>query len=205
VHQSEPDDLHAWPTYRNPGDYIDRDWYCTLDQGQYCYLEQGQYDLLGGFAYVLGHPCSAMWYDYRPHLWGMILEKAISPPEKALPEWAKSYGDFTILGEPAQVGDLLQATATAGGAKSIHLETTFEIFNFQLPIFNCQWGAWDESAARWYPAEVTRGLAKWTAYGGCPTLKGVNAVPEPSAIAFLALGAWIIRRRNKWESRSRKR
>jgi len=178
--------------------------YYGLDQWQYYYLEEGQYNLLGGFGYVLGHPCSAMWYDYHPYLWGTILAEAIRPPHAAVQERVDFYGKFTILGEPAQIGDVLQAFVSADGIKRIRVWTTFETFNLQLSIFNCQWGAWDESAARWYPVGLTRSLAKWTAHGVCPDLIGVNAVPEPSTIALLTLGALMIRRYDKWQTRSRK-
>jgi len=221
--QPETGDLRAWPTYCSPGDYIDRGLYYSLDQRQYYYLEEGQYNLLGGFGYLLGHPCSVMWYDYHPYLWGIILEKAISPPEKALPEWVDFYGDFTILGEPAQVGDVLQAFVSADGTKRIRVGQSTATVQGQYgdlrvlrddhltshkdaarPADMVTFGAWDKSAARWYPVEITRGLAKWTAHGVCPDLIGVNAVPEVSTIAFLALGALMIRRYDKWQTRSRR-
>jgi len=87
-------DLHAWPTYSNPGDYIDRCWYYSLDQGQYYYLEEGQYNLLGGISCMLGHPCTPLWYDYHFYWWAAILEEAIDPPEQASPKVVDS--DLTV-------------------------------------------------------------------------------------------------------------
>jgi PEP-CTERM motif len=40
----------------NAGDYLDRVWYYLLDKGQYDYLDKTQYNLMGGLSYQLGHP-----------------------------------------------------------------------------------------------------------------------------------------------------
>jgi hypothetical protein len=207
----------GWPIYANPGDYIDRYWYYCLDKGQYRYLDEGQYNLLGGLSYLLGHPCQSMWYDYHLRSWLVILEKIVSPPKKAGPEYVDFYGEFRIFGKLAQLGDILRAFVAGDDTEPIcvgqfivgvegwygdlrvfrdNSSTTAK--DGALPGETITFGAWDKSAGRWYPTEILYGRPEWT-YHEARIRVDVNAIPEPSTISFLGLGALavVLRRSQK--------
>jgi len=56
-------DYDRWYSSFNAGDYLDKEWYHLLDDWQYYYLDRGQYNLLGGLSYLLGHPCYPKLYE----------------------------------------------------------------------------------------------------------------------------------------------
>ncbi len=207
----------GWPTYANPGDYIDRYWYYCLDEGQYRYLDEGQYNLLGGLNYLLGHPCHLTWYDYHFRSWLVVLERIVRPPEKAGPEYVDFYGEFKIFGEPAQPGDILRAfvagddtepicvgqfivsvTGWYGDLRVFRDNSSTTAKDGALPGETVTFGAWDKSAGRWYPTEIVYGRPEWT-YHKARIRVDVNAIPEPSTISFLGLGvlAVVLRRGQK--------
>lgn len=183
-----------WCGYCNPGDYIDRVRYYCLDKGQYYYLDRRQYNLLGGRSYLLGHPCYPLWHGF--YWWRRVAR-----------EWVYFYGRFTIFGEPAQPGDVLRAFIAGDGHERIRVgEFTVSTEGWYgdmrvfgdipltaykegaLPNEMITFEAWDENAESWFPTEILYGLPIWTSHGARIRVD-VNAIPEPSTIGFLGLGA----------------
>lgn len=92
---SQASDCDMRQPYFNAGDYIDRVWYYLLDEGQYRYLDRGQYNLMGGLSYQLGHPC-------YPKLFERDFEQAVGFTKRVNASWLGSgTARVTIIEYPA--------------------------------------------------------------------------------------------------------
>ncbi len=192
---------------RNAGDYTDRGWYYCLDERQYYYLDKIQYNLLGGTSYMLGHPCYPLWHGYDLLWHGRYLRRETGSADEVSEEWVDFYGRLNIFDEPAQPGDKLHAFVADDNSERMRVgQFTVRVEGWYgymrvvrdnpltahkdgaLPGEIVTFEVWDESAAGWLYAEILSGLPQWSSHRAQIRVD-INAVPEPSSVGLMGLGA----------------
>jgi len=194
--------------------YFDTIWQHYLDRGQYYYLDKRQYNLLGGSAYLLGHPSYPLWYSYNFYAWPAV---KVTPHEvKIQAEWVDFYGMVTILGEPAQAGDEVFASVSGSGQIEVGQFAVvipgwygyMRVFRDNpltvdkdgaLPNDVLNFTVRQKRSGMLFPADAVSGAAIWTTHGSQIRVD-LFAIPEPSTVLTLGAGLLILSRRHFGDS-----
>ena len=163
------DGVHA-PTYA--GAYIDREWYHLLDDGQYQYLDRGQYNLLGELDYLLGHPC-------YPKLFERDSDQAVGFSNRVNTGW------FSIGGGQVPISELAVLSYHFNAGDYIDRGRYYFLDKGQYRYldrgqYNLLGGLGYSFGRSYYQIQLEGRFEK------------VVAIPEPSTIGFLGLGALVV-------------
>jgi len=169
--------LDSTPAYAercNAGDYLDRDWYCLLDEGQYYFLDRGQYNLFGELGYLLGHPC-------YPKLYERDLDQAIGFTNRVNTGWLSLCGRQVSISEYAIWTHYFNAGDYIDRGRYYYLDKGRYYYLDELQ-YNWLGGSGYMFERPTYQRQYDWGY--YQSVGQCST-------PEPSTIGFLGLGALV--------------
>ncbi len=154
------------------GDYIDREWYSLLDDGQYQYLDRGQYNLLGELDYLLGHPC-------YPKLFEREVDQAVGFTNRQHTAWFSLGGGQVPISEYAVWSYHFNAGDYIDRRKYYFLDNGRYYYLDEVQ-YNLLGGLGYSFGRPHYQRQYD-----WDYYQSV----GQSAIPEPSTIGFLGLGA----------------
>ena len=160
------------------GDYIDRGWYYLLDDEQYYYLDRGQYNLMGELGYLLGHPC-------YPKLYERDLDQAVGFTNRVNTGWFSISGEQVPISEYAvwsyhfKAGDYIDRGR-------YHFLDKGQYYYLDEGQYNLLGGLGYSFGRPFNQKRYGWGFYQWR--GGSE----VRAIPEPSTIGFLGLGALVV-------------
>ena len=168
--------------FARAGTYIDKGKYYFLDYGQYYYLDRGQYNLIGGFGYYLGHP-------FYPKLHQKGINQTINFANTLNTAW------FIFLTEKFPVSDFNQQSSWCFNAaeavykKHYYFSDMIKYNYLDKRQYNLLSTSAYSSGDPFYQRQFV----------GTTHPSNVITNPEPSTIAFLALGTigMFILRKNK--------
>jgi len=165
----------AYAERHNAGDYIDRGWYYLLDDGQYYYLDKGQYNLLGELGYLLGHPC-------YPKLFERDFDQAVGFTNRVNTGWFSLRGgqvpisEYAVWSYHSNAGDYIDRVR-------YHFLDKGRYYYLDREQYNLLGGLGYSFGRPHYQRQYDWVYYQWR--GGSE----VRAIPEPSTIGFLGLGA----------------
>ena len=174
--------IYLMSDFARTGTYIDKGRYYFLDYGQYYYLDKGQYQIIGELGYYLGHP-------FYPRLHEKGIHQKIGFTNTINQAW------FIFLAEKFPVSDYnLKSSCCFNAAEAIYRKHYYfsDMIKYNY-LDKMQYSLLSTSAySSGYPFYQKQ-------FVGTAHPSNVAANPEPSTIAFLALGAvgMIILRKNK--------
>jgi len=170
--------LHSGPTYAEcytTRDYLDIGWYYLLDVGQYYYLDRGQYNLLGGLSYQLGHPC-------YPKLYERDLEQALGFTNRVNTGWFSLRGGQVPISEYAVLSCYFNAGDYIDRVRYYYLDKG-RYYYLDRGQYNLLGGLGYMFERPYYQRQYDWGY--YQSISQC-------AIPEPSTIGFLCLGALVV-------------
>lgn len=171
--------------HASAGDYLDRDWYYLLDDGQYYYLDRGQYNLLGELGYLLGHPC-------YPKLFERDSEQAVGFTNRVNTGWFSLGGGQVPISEYAVWSYHFKAGDYIDRWQYYFLDRG-QYYYLDRGQYNLLGGLAYMFQCPYYQRQYD-----WEFYQST----NICAVPEPSTIGFLGLGALIVLgSRKHWKER----
>jgi len=168
------------PTYAecyNAGDYLDRAWYYLLDEGQYHYLDKGQYNLMGELGYMLGHPC-------YPKLYERDLDQAVGFTNRVNTGWFSLYGGQVPISEYHVWSRYFNAGDYIDRGWYYFLDKG-RYYYLDRGQYNWLGGLGYSFGRPYYQIRYDWGFYQFGQSGQC-------AIPEPSTIGFLGLGALVV-------------
>ncbi len=145
------------------GDYLVRGWYYLLDDGQYYYLDKGQYNLLGELGYLLGHPC-------YPKLFEREVDQAVGFTNRVNTGW------FSVGGEQVPISEYVVWSRHFNAGDYIDRGRYYFLDRGQYNYLDR--GQYNLLGGLGYSFRRPH----YQSGGQC-------AIPEPSTIGFLGLGA----------------
>ncbi len=157
------------------GDYIDTGWYYLLDDGQYHYLDRGQYNLMGELGYQLGHPC-------YPKLFERDSDQAVGFTNRQHTAWFSFDGgqvpisEYVVWSRHFNAGDYIDRGR-------YHFLDKGRYYYLDEGQYNLLGGLGYTFERPHYQRQYD-----WVCYQSV----GQCAIPEPSTIGFLGLGALVI-------------
>ncbi|HUU17003.1 MAG TPA: PEP-CTERM sorting domain-containing protein [Sedimentisphaerales bacterium] len=154
------------------GDYLDRGWYYLLDDGQYYYLDKGQYNLMGELGYLLGHPC-------YPKLYERDLDQAVGFTNRVNTGWFSFGGGQVPISEYAVWSYHFDAGDYIDRVRYYYLDNG-RYYYLDRRQYNLLGGLGYSFGRPYYQKWYN-----WSYYQST----GQCAIPEPSTIGFLGLGA----------------
>ncbi len=166
------DHTPAYAEQYNAGDYIDRGWYYLLDDGQYRYLDRGQYNLMGGLGYLLGHPC-------YPKLFERELNQAVGFVNRVNTGWFSFDSEQVLISEYAVWSYHFNAGDYIDRWRYFFLDKG-QYYYLDRGQYNLLGGLGYTFGRPSYQRQYDWGY--YQSVGQC-------AIPEPSTIGFLGLGA----------------
>jgi len=167
--------LDSAPAYAercNAGDYIDRGWYYLLDEGQYYYLDRGQYNLLGELGYLLGHSC-------YPKLYERDLDQAVGFTNRVNTGW------FSLDGEQVPISEYAVWSYHFNAGDYIDRGWYYYLDSGRYYYLDEVQYSWLGGLGYMFERPHYQRQYDWVYYQSVVRC----AIPEPSTIGFLGLGA----------------